>query len=211
MNSDNLTMKEREFLFLKRTQYYLSKGYDRIRAAKFVANCAGEIGSPALDVGAGKGILSRALAEKGISVIAVDINKYDLEFAKYITAKEGLKSKIKFLSLDASSLPFKEKSFKTVAMMNVLHHLGLREGEKILSEMARVLSDDGTIIIAEFDKLGFEIVAEAHNEEGSTHETSGFTMKKASSFLKNHKIEPVLKLNSNFNDIMVFKKWFGNF
>ncbi|NMB99589.1 MAG: class I SAM-dependent methyltransferase, partial [Thermoanaerobaculaceae bacterium] len=179
---------------------------DRIKAAEYVANCAGEIYSPALDVGAGRGTLSRALAKKGLSVTAVDINKSDLEFAKYIAEKEGLINKIQFLSLDATSLPFKDKSFKTIAMMNVLHHLEIKEGEKILSEMSRVLSEEGKMIIAEFDKKGFEIVSQAHQSEGSVHETSRFTLQKASSFLKKNNMDVVLKSNSNFNEILVFQK-----
>ena len=206
MNSDNFTMKERESLFLKRSEYYLSKGFDRIKVAEFIANCAGDLNSPALDVGAGKGTLSIALAKKGLSVIGIDINKYDLEFAKYRTEKEGLSQKIKYLSLDAKSLPFKDNSFKTVAMMDVLHHLEIEDGEKILSEMVRVLSQDGKMVIAEFDEKGFEIVAEAHKSEGTVHDTSGFTLTKASSFLLKNKMSIVLKFNSYFNDIIVLKK-----
>jgi len=105
MSSKKLTMKERETLFSKRTQYYLKQGYDRIKAAELVVHFAGELNSPALDVGAGKGVLSMALARKGLSVVAVDPNKYDLELASYLSKKEVFLRKSSFsLLMQKSSL-----------------------------------------------------------------------------------------------------------
>lgn len=206
MNDGNLSMKERETLFLKRTEYYLSQGYDRMKAADFVATFAGDLASPALDVGAGKGIFSMALAKIGLSVIGVDTNKYDLEFANYLIKKEKLKDTVQFLSLDAKSLPFKSKSFKTVAMMNVLHHLEIKDGENILKEMSRVLADDGKMIIAEFDEEGFEIVAKAHENEGTVHITSVFTLQRCIDYLKSLGIEEVERKNGFCNISVLFRK-----
>jgi ubiquinone/menaquinone biosynthesis C-methylase UbiE len=204
MSSKKLTMKERETLFSKRTQYYLKQGYDRIKAAELVVHFAGELNSPALDVGAGKGVLSMALARKGLSVVAVDPNKYDLELASYLSKKGGLFKKIKFLSLDAKNLPFKDCFFKTVAMMNVLHHI--ENGEPLLKEMARVLSKDGKMIIAEFDEEGFNIVAKAHQSEGTIHPRSDFTLERANSVLQKVGLKIVLKTNKHFNDIAILVK-----
>ncbi len=206
MNNKNLSMKKRYALFVKRTQYYLSQGYDRFKAAEFVANFAEDLRSPALDVGAGKGIFSIALAKRGLSVIGIDINEYDLEFANYLTQKEKLKKKIKFYLLDAKLLPFESKSFKTVAMMDVLHHIEKEDGQKILNEMVRVLSDNGKLIIAEFDEEGFEIVAKAHEREGTIHHRGYWTLEKASNFLKQNGMELLSQFNSHFNYVHIFQR-----
>jgi ubiquinone/menaquinone biosynthesis C-methylase UbiE len=204
MKSETLSMEERESLFQRRTQYYLSQGYDRVKAANFVAKCASELQSPALDIGAGKGLLSIAVAKRGIDVLAIDLNEYDLQFANYLTEKENLKDKITFLCLDATSLPFEDSYFKTVVMMDVLHHL--QNGEPVLKEMERVLSQDGKMIIAEFDEEGFEIVAKAHQNEGTTHPRSDFTLEKAISILQQCNLKFFLKTNKHFQNVVVLMK-----
>ncbi len=55
-------MGARRRVFDARTQQFLRAGYDRFGAARFVADAAGGLEGPALDVGTGKGLLAMASA-----------------------------------------------------------------------------------------------------------------------------------------------------
>lgn len=175
------TVKERAEDFNKRTEQYLSLGHDRFEAASFVAGCAGELGSPALDVGTGKGLLAMALASAGLEVVSIDINEEDSELALFLAAERSLEKNITFRIQDASSLPYERGKFKAVAMMEVLHHL--EKAENVLSEMARVLSPDGKLIVADFNEEGFGMVAKVHRSEGREHPRSKCTIDSAAIFL----------------------------
>lgn len=179
--SGKKTVKERAEDFNKRTGQYLSLGHDRFEAARFVAGCAGELGSPALDVGTGKGLLAMALASAGLEVVSIDINEEDSELARFLAAERSLAERIDFRIQDASFLPFESGRFKTVAMMEVLHHL--EKSELVLSEMARVLSPGGRLIIADFNEEGFGLVSKVHRYEGKEHPRSKCTIDSAASFL----------------------------
>ncbi len=175
------TVQERADDFNKRTDQYLSLGHDRFKAACFVAGCAGKLGAPALDVGTGKGLLAMAMASAGLDVVSIDINEEDSELAGFLASERSLADRITFRILDASSLPYESGSFKTVAMMEVLHHL--EKAESVLSEMARVLSPGGKMIIADFNEEGFGMVAKVHRSEGREHPRSECTIDSASIFL----------------------------
>lgn len=167
--------------FNERTRQFLEMGHDRFEAARFVAGCAGELGSPALDVGTGKGLLAMALASAGLDVVSIDINEEDSELAGFLAAERSLSGRIEFAIRDASSLPYESGKFKAVAMMGVLHHLEKAEG--VLSEMARVLSPGGKLIVADFNEEGFGMVAKVHRSEGREHPRSKCTIDSAASFL----------------------------
>jgi len=174
-------LKDRAEDFDRRTEQYLSLGHDRFEAARFVAGCAGELGSPALDVGTGKGLLAMALASNGLEVVSIDISEEDSELAGFLAAERSLAGRIEFAIRDASSLPYESGKFKAVAMMEVLHHLDNAEG--VLSEMTRVLSPNGKLIIADFNEEGFGMVAKVHRSEGKEHPRSKCTIDSAASFL----------------------------
>ena len=66
-------------------------------------------GQNVLEVGCGEGILAILMAKKGAIVTATDISEKNLEAAKKLAIKEGVK--IEFLKVDAENLPFKEDFF----------------------------------------------------------------------------------------------------
>lgn len=87
------------------------------------------VGKKVLDIGCGTGIYVDYLSRKGKDAAGIDSVK---EFINY--ARKNYKGK--FLVADAYKLPFKDKSFDTVIMFDVLEHLEYEE--KALKELQRV-------------------------------------------------------------------------
>ena len=86
-----------------------------------------------LDVGCGWGepviFINR---HRKFKVIGIDIFRPYLEQARYEGAYESL------VLGDVRALPFNNRSFDTVLCMEVLEHLGKKDGRRLLSELERV-------------------------------------------------------------------------
>jgi ubiquinone/menaquinone biosynthesis C-methylase UbiE len=176
-----MSLDERKRAFEARTQQYLRDGHDRFAAARLVAEAAGDLDGPALDVGTGRGLLAMALARRGLEVVSVDVSRDDLELATLLAQETGLAGRIRFLLQDARSLPFADSSFGCALMMDVLHHL--EEGRPVLAEMARLVGPAGRIVVAEFTEEGFTLVSRVHQAEGREHPRSSVTVDTAGAIL----------------------------
>lgn len=77
------------------------------------------------------------------SFVGVDISKKDLNAAK----KDFVKQPVQFIEMNAEALEFDDESFDTVCISHSLHHL--KEIEKVLAEMKRVLKPEGYFILQE--------------------------------------------------------------
>lgn len=98
-----------------------------------------------LDLAAGTGTSSVALAKSGAHVVAADFSPGMLEVGRQ---KHGQNPLLEFVEADATKLPFADNSFDAVTMS-----FGLRnvvEPKKALSELYRVTKPGGRIVICEF-------------------------------------------------------------
>ncbi len=96
-----------------------------------------------LEVGTGQGSLSRALAiksEASVEIVAVDINEYLLDEARYLAGKESLSSALRYEYGDAESLPFEDETFDVAFSSTVFEECDVEEG---LAELRRVLKPGG--------------------------------------------------------------------
>jgi len=133
----------------------VAKGYDRtndilsvgnsflwrIATVKAVAPVAGE---RILDIAAGTGTSSAALAKTGAHVIAVD-------FSPGMIAEGRKRNKnIEFIEADATKLPFGDNEFDAVTISFGLRNVN--EPKAALAEMYRVLKPGGRLVITEFSK-----------------------------------------------------------
>lgn len=120
-------------------RYYGSSEWTAVR------KLIGRAGGRALDIGAGRGISSYALARDGWQVTALEPDPSDVVGAgaiEQLAASTNLT--IDVVTDWGESLPFPDASFDLVYGRQVLHHA--RDLPKLCAETARVLKPAGTFI-----------------------------------------------------------------
>jgi ubiquinone/menaquinone biosynthesis C-methylase UbiE len=98
-----------------------------------------------LDVGCGTGRWSAALAARGSRVWGIDASKEMVAEAR----ARGVNAKV----ARAEAMPFKDGWFERALLALVIHVL---DRPRALSELHRVLSDEGQLAIATFDRRHFD-------------------------------------------------------
>ena len=122
-----------------------------------------------------------ALARQGLDVVSVDPDAAEQALAALLAEEAGLGGQIHFLPSDAATLAYPQGHFGCVALVDVLHHL---EGPRpVLEAVAQLVRKDGKILVADFDRAGFALLARVHREEGGEHPESGFTLEAAVAWL----------------------------
>jgi ubiquinone/menaquinone biosynthesis C-methylase UbiE len=115
---------------------------------RYIEECLEGISGPnILEVGAGTGRYSVALAKKGLQVTAVELIEHNLEILRSkLDGKEPIKT-IQGNALDLSGLS--DNSFDLTMLLGPMYHLYTKE-EKIraLSEAVRVTKSGGYILVA---------------------------------------------------------------
>lgn len=105
-------------------------------------------GEKALDAGCGTGVYSIELAKRGIDVTGVDDSEEMLNRAGIKAVKGGLR--IKFLNASALNLPFPDNHFDLILSVCMLCFV--KEPQRALLEMKRVLKPGGRIVIGALNK-----------------------------------------------------------
>lgn len=95
-----------------------------------------------LDLGCGTGMLSTMLEKKGFKVVGLDISFSSLHILKQRNPE------LEIIQADANFLPISDGSFHTVVCLGVWRHFP--NIQKVLNEVCRVLSSDGTFIVGYF-------------------------------------------------------------
>lgn len=126
-------------IYLKRyMSSYLQRKYIHHRIYESILKYI-KPGMVVADIGAGEGVLSMLMAQRGALVTALEISKPNIVAAKKLAKEYQLSEKIKFIEGDASSIPFKDSSFDMVVSCHVLEHLpdfdiGLLELKRIAKQ-----------------------------------------------------------------------------
>lgn len=95
-----------------------------------------------LDVGCGDGKHTSMLAEHGLIVYGLDIQRKPLVWAKELT-----NNKIPFICGNACELPFKSSMFDIVTLFEVIEHVAFHRHNALLEESKRVLKVKGKLIL----------------------------------------------------------------
>lgn len=118
-----------------------------------------------LDVGAGSGYFSLAIAQKLTAgkLICFDLSKEMLHRLKITADRKGLTDRIQIVNGEAGTIKIDSDTVDIVVSNGVFHEL--TQVEKVLQEMIRVVKRDGWIIVTDFrnTRIGNRIGA-AHQD-----------------------------------------------
>ena len=132
--------------------HFLSFGIDRLWRKRAIRIISKYFENPhILDVATGTGDLAiAAMRLNPVKITGIDISHNMLEIGREKIQKKGLDGKIELLQADSGNIPFGDNVFD-VAMVA----FGVRnfaDPLKGLSEMKRVIRNDGMIVVLEFSK-----------------------------------------------------------
>jgi demethylmenaquinone methyltransferase/2-methoxy-6-polyprenyl-1,4-benzoquinol methylase len=123
----------------------LSAGNDhlwRIATTRAIDPRPGEL---VLDVAAGTGTSSAAIAARGAHVVAADFSAGMIEVGK---ARQAANPRVEFVQADATALPFGDAEFDAVTISFGLRNIV--QPKKALAEFFRVTKPGGRVVICEF-------------------------------------------------------------
>jgi ubiquinone/menaquinone biosynthesis C-methylase UbiE len=102
-----------------------------------------------LDVGCGRGEIVFQSAARGAQATGIDFSAAAIAIADETRSKQSaeMRERVTFTQGNAESLPFEDRSFTKAFLLDVVEHLEKHELLHVLRELARVLRDDGTLIV----------------------------------------------------------------
>jgi SAM-dependent methyltransferase len=116
-------------------------------------------GRRVLDAACGEGYGSHLLATVANSVHGVDISAQAIEHAR---TRYGSADNIAFCVGDAAALDLPDRSFDLVVSFETLEHLAAQK--ELIAGFARVLAEDGVLLISSPDKRTYSDIAGFRNE-----------------------------------------------
>lgn len=125
-----------------RTNTVLSAGSERLWRWQTVRAIDPQPGERILDVAAGTGKSTAAIAKRGADVVAVDFSPGMIEVGR------RKHPDIEFVEADATKLPFTAGEFDAVTISFGLRNVA--NPQKALAEMRRVLKPGGRVVVCEF-------------------------------------------------------------
>ena len=100
-------------------------------------------GGTVLDIGSGRGLITKNLAEMGFKVIGIDFEGDIVEKANREIKNWGLQGKLKFMEADVFDLPFTDTSFDGVCDFGLLENLLQEDWDSYANEINRILRPGG--------------------------------------------------------------------
>jgi GT2 family glycosyltransferase/glycosyltransferase involved in cell wall biosynthesis/SAM-dependent methyltransferase len=119
-------------------------------------------GRRVLDLGSGEGFGAALLSESAAHVVGVDVDELTVEHSRLNYASPNLEFEVG-TAVDLSA--FEDGSFGAVVAFEIIEHV--REHERVLAEVVRVLGDDGILVISTPDRRMYE---RARSEPNPFHE-----------------------------------------
>jgi GT2 family glycosyltransferase/SAM-dependent methyltransferase/glycosyltransferase involved in cell wall biosynthesis len=111
-------------------------------------------GRTVLDLGSGEGFGAAILSESAERVVGVDIDERTVEHSRLNYGAPNLRFELGS-ALDLSA--YDDGSFSAVVAFEIIEHV--RDHERVLAEITRVLSDDGILVISTPDRRTYSEVS----------------------------------------------------
>ncbi|MCW4456929.1 demethylmenaquinone methyltransferase [Microbacterium sp. MPKO10] len=140
------------------TNDVLSVGNDRLWRIALRRAVAPRPGNRVLDLAAGTGTSSAALAATGATVVAADFSPGMIAEGR---RRFGHLPNIDFVEADATNLPFDDNEFDAVTISFGLRNVA--DPKKALAEMLRVTKPGGRLVVCEFSTPPFSFVRAGYN------------------------------------------------
>jgi len=106
-------------------------------------------GDKVLDICCGTGDQAFYYKKKGIVAVGIDLNPKMIETAEKRKEKEKADD-VYFLAADAANLPFENDFFDFASISLALHEITRNMRSEIVSEMKRVVKEDGHLVFIDF-------------------------------------------------------------
>lgn len=102
-----------------------------------------------LDIGCGRGDITLYVAKRAKSVTGIDYSTEAIKIANRIKKKypPKIKGKTKFYVMSATDLNLKENSFDLILLIDIFDHLSIKEQEKMLNAIVKLLKVGGEIYL----------------------------------------------------------------
>ena len=126
---------------------------------------------PPLELATGSGRMSAVLTRLGFNVVTGDIsNEKHADVLGRITP--AFSDRVDHLILNMKMLPFPGGRFKNIVCLDTLHEL--EEPHVCVSELIRAHDPGGTIILGDFNELGFDVMQRLHRAVYGNDHHQGF-------------------------------------
>ena len=106
-------------------------------------------GDRALDICCGTGALALRCAKIGVIATGVDQDPRVIQVADKKSRNQGL-SNASFQTANALNLPFGDSHFDHASISMAVHEVGRAERDSIISEMKRVVKEEGSLIFIDY-------------------------------------------------------------
>ena len=116
-------------------------------------------GKRVLDCACGEGYGSALLADVALEVVGVDLDDASIAHAR---ERYGARTNLRYEKADATALDFPDASFDVVVCFETLEHVDKQA--QMLAGFARVLADDGLLLVSSPDKREYSEVSGFRNE-----------------------------------------------
>ena len=159
-----------------------SMGFDLVREYAQVTAALPDNTKTTLELATGTGRMTAVLASWFPSVITGDISLTDVARVHQRLPDERWE-RVQFLQLDMERLPFRNNSIGTIVCLNTIHET--KHPEQCLEEMIRAVRSDGTLIIGDFSRNGFDVMQRIEQEVyGRDHHEGTMPISKVEEILR---------------------------
>lgn len=160
--------------YADQVELYGKFGYDIEKERSFIIEKAQPLAGNILETGTGKGYFTLTLARADYNFFSFDISAEEQRYALLNLMYYNLQQQVTFGIADIECMPCNDGFFDVIFAVNMIHHLF--SVRKACSELVRILSPKGKIVLSDFNADGFAILDKIHALEGRKHEVNSGTM-----------------------------------